>query len=325
MASKNESTVVHQPDGVSEHHTLGSRSQEHDKEDAEQLAPPSRKYLVGFKLYAVFSALLLSMFLVALDMTIVATAIPRITQDFHSLEQVGWYGSAFFITLAMFQSAWGKAYKYFPLKTSFFASVAIFEIGSLLCALSPNSTALIIGRAIQGLGGAGITGGCYTIIAHIVEPTRVAAFIGWIGAVFSCASVAGPLLGGVFTEKVSWRWCFYINLPIGAASLVLLLILFHTPSSAKPVPASSREKLLQMDLPGVCVGLASLVCYILALEWAGVKKTWGSGAVIGTLVAWIVLTAAFVATQWYRKERASLVFRILGQKHVAWCCVFIFL
>ena len=107
-------------------------------------------YPRGFKLAVIVIALVLSIFLVALDMTIVATAIPRITDEFHSLNQVGWYGSAFFLTLGAFQSTWGKAYKYFHLKPSFLVAIAIFELGSLICGVAQDSTTLIIGRAIAG-------------------------------------------------------------------------------------------------------------------------------------------------------------------------------
>jgi MFS family permease len=138
--------------------------------------------------------------------TIVATAIPRITDQFHSLDQVGWYGSAFFLTVASFQATWGKAYKYFPLKTTFLLSMFFFEIGSLICAVAPNSTTLIVGRAIAGAGGAGIASGAYTIIGFSAPPAQVPAYTGILGAVYSVASVIGPLLGGVFTEKVNWRW-----------------------------------------------------------------------------------------------------------------------
>lgn len=156
--------------------------------------------------------------------TIVATAIPVITKEFDSLDQIGWYGSAFFLTLAAFQSWWGKAYKYFALKTTFFISIFLFEMGSLasgeqICfqkykntaahscsGVAKNSTTLIVGRAVTGVGGAGITGGVYTIIAYIVPPAKVPQYIGLVGAVFSFASVAGPLMGGVFTDQLSWRW-----------------------------------------------------------------------------------------------------------------------
>lgn len=138
----------------------------------------------AFPLFMITVALLMSIFLCALDMTIVATAIPRITDQFHSLDQVGWYGSAFFLTLGAFQSTWGKAYKYFPLKLSFLISIFIFEVGSLICAVANNSTTLIVGRAIAGAGGAGIASGAYTIIAFSVTPAKRPAFTGFMGAVF---------------------------------------------------------------------------------------------------------------------------------------------
>jgi hypothetical protein len=165
------------------------------------------EYPTAFRLTMIVVALALSMFLVALDMTIVATAIPRITDQFHSLDQVGWYGSAFFLTLASFQSTWGKAYKYFPLKFSFLISILVFEIGSLVCGVARDSTTLIVGRAIAGAGGAGIASGSYTIIAFSASPKQRPAFTGILGASYGIASVIGPLLGGVFTDKLSWRWC----------------------------------------------------------------------------------------------------------------------
>ena len=289
-----------------------------------------------------------------------ATAVPRITEEFHSLDQVGWYASAFFMTLASFQSSWGKAYKYLPLKWSFLMSVLIFEIGSLACgtfkiynmgmlithmatAVAKNSETLIAGRAITGLGGAGVIGGVYIIVAFVVPPPKQAAYLGLVGAVFSNASVAGPLLGGVLTDRLSWRWwfvkissseygplliasySFYINLPIGGAAVGLFLIFFKTPSFAKPAPATNKEILQQMDLPGTIALVAAFTCYILALQWGGVTKPWSSADVIGCLVGCITLSSLFIAIQYFQHDRGLLVGRIIKERNVAALSAFIFL
>lgn len=135
-----------------------------------------------------------------------ATAIPKITDEFDSIDDISWYGSAFFMTLGGFQSMWGKLYKYFPLKTSFLAAIFIFELGSLICGVAPSSTALIIGRAIAGIGAAGCGSGAYTIIAFSAEPKMRATFTGVIGASYGVAAVLGPLVGGALAGNATWRW-----------------------------------------------------------------------------------------------------------------------
>ena len=154
-------------------------------------------------LFWIMIALLISIFIPNLDTTIIATAIPSITDEFHSVDQVGWYGSACFLTFASFQSTWDKAFKYFPIKATFLVSLSIFELGSLIIAVAPSSTALIIGRVIAGAGAAGVSSGVFTIIAFAAPPAKAPAYMGLTGATYAVAAFVGPLLGGVFAKKIT--------------------------------------------------------------------------------------------------------------------------
>jgi MFS family permease len=138
--------------------------------------------------------------------TIVATAIPKITDKFGRLQDISWYGSAYFMNLGAFQSQWGKVYKYFPLKTSFLVAILIFELGSLISAVSRNSTTVIVGRSVAGLGASGVAPGVYTISAFAAEPAKRATYTGFIGMSYGIAAVAGPLIGGALTDAATWRW-----------------------------------------------------------------------------------------------------------------------
>ncbi|KAJ7163944.1 putative efflux pump antibiotic resistance protein [Mycena crocata] len=272
----------------------------------------------GLKLVLLMLALCLSVFLVALDNTIIATAIPKITDQFKSLDDVGWYGSSYLLATAATQLLFGKLYTFLPIKWVYIAAISLFEIGSVLCGAAPNSEALIVGRAIAGLGSAGIFSGALIIVAHSVPLTKRPLFTGLIGAMYGIASVAGPLMGGAFTDKVTWRWCFYINLPIGGVTLLVMVFLFKMPKSAdhKMENISLAERINQFDPWGTLVFIPAIVSLLLALQWGGSKYAWKSGRIIGLFVVFGVLIIVFIGVQIWKQDAATVPPRIFKQRSI---------
>ena len=206
---------------------------------------------------------------------------------------------------------WGKLYKYLPTKMVYFASLVLFLIGSILAAATPNSTGLIVGRALQGFGCSGTLGGSVLVINYVAEPKSRPLLIGaWMG-VFMFSTILGPLVGGAFTSRVTWRWCFWINLPVGGPIVALVLLFLNIPKHIKPMPATWKEIFFQLDLPGFSVLLSSLICFTLALQWGGQTKPWEDSSVIATLVVWVMLTIAFIAVQWFEDDYAMVPLSLL--------------
>lgn len=221
------------------------------------------------------------------------------------------------MTFGAAQTSAGKIYKYYNLKWSFLWSMFIFEVGSLICGVAPTSKALVIGRAIAGLGGAGLSVGGTSIISFTVPPAKRPMMMGVIGMTYCIAAVLGPLLGGVFTDSVSWRWCFYINLPVGGLAAVAVFFFFHLPPSAAPTQAHWTKKLLHIDPIGVGLAMGGITCFILALQYGGSTHAWSSSIVIGLLVGFGLLIVALVAWEIWLGDYAMMLPRLYKQRSLS--------
>jgi fucose permease len=182
----------------------GAPTEEEEPEDES-------KYLSGLKLWTLSFGLCLTTFVIALDNTIIATAIPKITSVFNSLDDVGWYGSSYLLTTTSLQPSFGKVYTYFDVKYTYLIALVIFEVGSVICAAATSSPMFIIGRAIAGAGAAALYSGGMTIIGFSVPLRKRAIYIAALSSMFGIASVVGPILGGAFTDRLSWRCMFSVH------------------------------------------------------------------------------------------------------------------
>ncbi|CAI6301863.1 unnamed protein product [Periconia digitata] len=270
-----------------------------------------RQYPSAGKTWIIMSCLYIAMFLIALDKTILGTAMPRITDQFNSLSSIGWYASSYMLTLCAFQLLWGKLYTFYPVKSTYIAAVVVFEIGSAICGAAPSSAAFIVGRAISGLGSAGLMNGAIIVLMETVPLEKRPVFQGLMGGVFGVASVVGPLLGGALTERLSWRWCFYINLPFGAVVIACLMLLLQS----KPKPDTAKtpfaQKLRQMDPLGTALFLPSVVCLVLGLQWGGTTYAWSNWRITLLMILFAVLAIAFVIVQILMPDTATIPMRIL--------------
>ncbi|KFZ04713.1 hypothetical protein V501_09050 [Pseudogymnoascus sp. VKM F-4519 (FW-2642)] len=274
----------------------------------------------------IMTALLLSIFLVTLDQNIISTAIPRITDEFHSLDDIGWYGSAYLLTTCSFQLLMGRIYKFYPAKPVFLIGIILFEIGSAVCGAAPNSNAFIVGRAIAGTGTSGMFSGLMVIMFHTIPLQHRPIFQGFFGAIFALGSVIGPLVGGTFTDKVTWRWCFYLNLPIGAVTIIVAILILHLPNQKLDEQATGWiGRLKQLDPIGNLIFLPGVVCLILALQWGGAQYSWDNARIIVLLILCGILCIAFIGVQIWKDESAMVPPRLVKQRSIGasmWCSFF---
>ncbi|EEA20523.1 conserved hypothetical protein [Talaromyces marneffei ATCC 18224] len=279
------------------------------------------QYPSGLNVLILTIGLCLGMLVVALDNTVIATAIPRITTEFHSLGDTGWYGSAYLLTNCALQPTFGKVYTVFNVKWTYITALLIFELGSILCAAAKSSTMLIVGRAVAGAGAAALFSGAMNIIGSSVPLRKRPVYIGILGSMFGIASVVGPLIGGALTEYVTWRWCFC--LPIGGLTVATVVIFFSSP--AKQTPKQSLvQKLRGLDAAGAVLLISAIICLLLALQWGGTTYSWSDSKVFGCLIGFGLLLIAFSVLQVYLGDHGTLPPRILKQRTVWSVCWFEF-
>ncbi|KOX16959.1 MDR family MFS transporter [Nocardiopsis sp. NRRL B-16309] len=246
----------------------------------------------GPRIAVIMTALMLSVLLSALDQTIVSTALPTIVSDLGGLNHLSWVITAYLLAVTASTPLWGKLGDQFGRKQLFLGCIAIFLAGSALCGMSQDMLQLILFRALQGIGGGGLMVLASAIIGDVVSPRERGRYQGLFGAVFGVSSVAGPLLGGLFVDHLSWRWVFYVNLPLGLVAFLAVLAV---------LPSTRPEGRGRVDYAGILLLAGTAVCLTLVAAWGGSVYPWASVEVVGAGAAALVLGLGW----WWTARRAD--------------------
>jgi EmrB/QacA subfamily drug resistance transporter len=270
-------------------------------------APVVPEPLAHRQILVVFSGLLLVMLLAALDSTIVSTALPTIVGELGGLEHLGWVVTGYLLAQTIVTPIYGKLGDLYGRKTVLQSAILLFLAGSVLCGLSQNMTQLILFRAIQGLGGGGLTVTTQAVVGDIVAPRDRGRYQGIFGAAFGLASIAGPLLGGYFTTHLSWRWIFYINLPLGVIALAVL---------GATLPAKSVRRVHAIDYVGAALFAVVLSSVTLLSDLGGTTYPWSSPMMLGLIATVVVSLVLFVLAEG-RASEPVLPLRLFAQRTFA--------
>ncbi|KAI1335646.1 MFS multidrug transporter [Xylariaceae sp. FL0016] len=282
-------------------------------------------YANGPTLVLLLAAVTLAYFLAMLDTSSVSTAIPQITTEFHSVGDVGWYRSAYHLANCLLQPLAGKIFTYFKIKVMVFSWIFChFQLGSVLCGAAQSSAMFAAGRAVAGMGASGLLNGSLTIWSSAVASDRLASFQGLLVATGQLGVAVGPLLGGALTEYTTWRWCFYINLPVGAIAAILLVFMRVPEKTGKPAAGEllRRGCIRTLNLVGFSIFAPAAIMFFMALEFGGNEYGWGGPTVIGLLCAAAVTFAIFMVWERSKGIDAMVSFHLLRVR-ILWCASFL--
>src|SRR5213592_5219937 len=247
----------------------------------ERLArrPPGYDYTIG-RVLTIYAGLMVTLLLAALDQTIVATALPRVVSDLGGITQYSWVFTAYMLGSTVTVPLYGKLGDAHGRKPLFIVAITIFLIGSALCGLAQNMVQLVVFRAIQGVGAGGLFPLTLAMVGMIIPPRDRGRYQGLIGSVFAAASIIGPLVGGFIVDNFSWRWIFYVNLPVGGVAMAVILV---------TMPRRPYKQEHSIDWLGAALLALGTTALLLGLVWGGNEYPWGSPQVIGALIAAAVL------------------------------------